>query len=393
MSSLSFSVIARSPDELAYTRELIEHFKRQHHIDVELQDLRWENARQKLTQVATYNRGMDVSQIGSTWLRDLVDMNAVRAFKPLELRKLGNPAQFVPAAWENASLPHDKAIWAMPWLVDARILFYRRDLLKQAGIDEKTAFATPQALDQTLTALRSNGVAIPWVVPTQFSWRTLQTVASWVWGAGADFISRNGKRISFMKPLALEGFRAFFDSARHLVESARGLSDTESDTLFMEGKAAVTISGPWIMEMDEERLINVGVTSPPGPAFIGGSHLVIWKHTTYPRQAFRLVQYLTSVDVQRNYGLHGLLPARFEALNAVNTSSREFSRYLQRVLRDGRSFSPTHLWALLEDYLSHTLAQIWDDVLAPPEVTESALDAILERRLGALADRLNMIFA
>lgn len=392
MSGLVLSVIARAPEELMRTRTLIEGFTAKHHIPVQLQDLTWDTARQDLNQVATYNEGPDVSQIGSTWLRGFVDMNAVRAFGPFEMRRLGSPSDFVPAAWESASLHDDAVLWAMPWLVDARILFYRRDILKQAGIDESSAFATPEALDETLAALRSHGVAIPWVIPTQFSWRTLHTVASWVWHHGGDFVSSSGERLTFMDVPALAGFRGFFKLARHLVEPALGLSDRESDALFMEGKAAATISGPWIMEMDEELLVDVGVTSPPGPAFIGGSHLIIWKHTVMPRKAVRLVQYLTSLEGQLNHGLHGLLPARFEALNAVDTSSREFSRYLQTLLKSGRSFYATHLWALIEDQLNHALADVWQDVLALSSLTDDALDAILERHLGALHNRLEMMF-
>ncbi len=392
MSELGFSVIARSLDELAHTHTLVERFSKRYNIPVQIQDLTWDTARQELNQVAMYNQGVDVSQVGSTWLRGFVDMNAVHVFDPIELRRIGNTADFVPAAWENA-MPHaDGRLWAVPWLVDARILFYRRDWLKRAGVEESTAFATPQALDETLRALRASGVEVPLTLPTQFSWRTLHNVASWIWGAGGDFISRDGKHICFMEPSALAGFKHFFNLARHLPDSARRLSDAQADAMFIEGQAAVTIAGPWIMEMPVEQLVNVGVAAPPGPAFIGGSHLIIWKHSPHLRQALQLVNYLVSVESQRNHGLHGLLPARFEALNAADIPTREFSRYLQQVLREGRSFPPIHLWALIEERLTQALTTVWEDVLALPEVTDAALDGILEQRLGTLAGRLEMMF-
>ncbi len=392
MSNLEFSIIARLPGEMAHVRALVEQFTEEKRIQVNIQGLTWDVVRQKLNQVATYNQGLDVSQIGSTWLRDFVDMNAVRPFSASELRKIGDPSEFVPAAWESVRLHHDKAVWAIPWLIDARILFYRRDLLKAAGINERAAFTTPQALEQTLSALKAQGVTIPWVTPTQTSWRTLHTVASWVWGNGGDFISRDGKRVLFVEPPALAGFKAFFRTARYLVKEARGLSDVESDALFMQGKAAVTISGPWIMEMDEELLANVGVASPPGPAFVGGSHLIIWKHTPSALQAFRLVEYLTGVQAQRRHGFSGLLPARLAALDTVNITSREFSRYLEHVLLNGRAFTTPHLWALVEERLGQTLAQVWEEALNLPKITDSALEALLEQRLGTLARRLEMMF-
>ena len=392
MPNLSFSVIARSPDKSEHTDPLVERFTRQYNVPVQVQYLTWSNARQELNRIATYNQGADVSQIGSTWLRDLVDMHAVRAFAPVELRKLGDPTEFVPAAWESTKLQSGATVWAAPWLVDARILFYRRDLLKRAGLDEQTAFATPQALLETLAALQARGVAVPWVVPTQFSWRTLHIVASWVWGNGGDFVSRDGKRVLFMEPAALVGFKQFFSTARYLADEARGLSDAETDALFMQGHAAVNVGGPWIMEMDKELLADVGIASPPGPAFVGGSHLIIWKHTANSRAALRLVEHFVSVAAQRQHGFRGLLPARLAALDTVDIPGREFSRYLEHVLLEGRAFTTPSLWALVEERLGQVLAQIWAEVLALPEITDSALDEIVTQRLGALARRLNMMF-
>lgn len=66
---------------------------------------------------------------------------------------------------------------------------------------------------------------------------------------------------------------------------------------------------------------------------------------------------------------------------------------LRQVLQNGRAFITPRLWALVEERLSQALAQVWGDVLALPDITDSALDAILTRRLGALAKRLEMMFA
>lgn len=392
MSEVHFSVIVRSPEELTPIAASLRHFTHQTRIRVRLQNFTWDAARQELNQIAIHKHVADVSQIGSTWLRGLVDMNAVRPFAPAELRAWGDLGDFVPAAWQSACLDEMHTVWALPWLVDARILFYRRDWLKSAGIDERTAFVTPQALDDTLRALRAHGIAIPWVLPTQFSWRTLHAAASWVWGNGGDFVSADGKQFLFAEAPARQGLCTYFALAQHLVPEARGLSDAESDALFMQGQAAATISGPWIMSMDKDLLSQVGVTSPPGPAFIGGSHLVLWKHAAHVPAALHLLGYLISLEGQRAHGLYGLLPARLEALSSVDIPAREFSRYLQRVLTQGRAFHAPYMWALVEEQLSRTLAQVWTEVLALPTLTSTALDEILGTRLEILARRLKMMF-
>ena len=53
----------------------------------------------------------------------------------------------------------------------------------------------------------------------------------------------------------------------------------------------------------------------PGVPYIGGSHLVIWKHTRYVEPALTLIRYINSVDAQaRLVQTSGLFPTRLEVL-------------------------------------------------------------------------------
>ena len=391
MSELEFSVIFSEAGEMPSLETMIEKFTAESRMPVRLRKLSWDDARDELNKVAIYNAGPDISQVGSTWLRDFADMNALRTFTPAEVRTCGASSEFVPALWESSTLHGRPGMWAMPWLVDTRVLFYRRDLLAQAGVDEAYAFDTTEAMAQTFEKLQACGVRIPWVVPSRLSWRTLHGVASWIWGAGGDLISADGKRPLFDKPEARSGIKAYFSLARYLSEEARGLTDIETDALFRAGKAAVTLSGTWLLDIDEKQLVDVGVASPPGIPFVGGSHLVIWKHTAKVREAIQLVRFLTGLEFQTSLGRRGLLPARLEALTLLNTSSREFSEQLRRVLVKGRSFPSVHLWGLIEERLNNALGDVWADVLQLPEVTPQELDAVLDTHLGPLARRLLML--
>ncbi|MGC9358062.1 MAG: extracellular solute-binding protein, partial [Anaerolineae bacterium] len=339
MSDLEFTFISSYPEEIATLKAELAEFEARTGISVRTRQLDWREARDALNQVAIYNEGPDVSQIGSTWLRSLVDMNALRPFSARDLRALGRPSDFVDAAWESVHLPNQPETWAMPWLMDARHIYYRRDLLKQQGIDEQEAFTTPQAMEETLDRLQAAGVEVPLTLPTRDSWMTLHNAASWVWQAGGDFVDARGQNLTFHEPQAVTGFKSYFGLERYLTPPARGLTDTESDKLFWSGKAAVTLSGPWLLSLHpDERIDQVGVTSPPGPPFIGGSHLVVWKHVGYAPNALRLVRHLTSLRFQSTFGtLNTLLPARLKAFEALNTESRAFGKYLRRSLTNGRT--------------------------------------------------------
>jgi len=389
MTELTFSITPTDAVEMTTLHSVLQEFQDRTHINVRLHEIDTKVARDEINQFAVNHKGPDVSQVGSTWLRGIVDMNVLRPFAAREIAQIGNPADFIEASWANTFLPDQPfEQWAVPWLADVRMVYYRRDLLKKAGIDEQGAFATAEVFDETLQRLQASGVAIPWVVPSQHSWRTFHNIASWVWGLGGDFVDATGKEILFSKPEALAGFKAYFSLQRFLTGPARGLTTSQADALFMNGQAAVTISGPHLLAMSPELLEQVGFTAPPGPPFVGGSHLVIWKHTRYEKEALQLVSALTSLEAQKRYGLGSLLPVRLAALAELEKNSgREgvFARYVQQALVNGRSFPSVYLWDIVESRLVAAMASIWDEILQSPAPD---LDAIFQRLLPTLAHRL-----
>ena len=322
-------------------------------------------------------------------------MNALRPFNTLEASRMGNAAQYIPACWESAHLPRQQsACWAIPWLADVRVLYYRRDLLEQAGVDEQNAFESAEALAETLERLQKSHVAAPWVVPTRFSWRTLHNVASWIWAAGGDFVSPDGKRMLLLESKTLAGLKAYFSLGRFLSAEVCGLaSTTEVNQLFLDGRVAVALSSGYLFEAASPAIEfeRVGFASPPGVPFIGGSHLVVWSHTRLERQAVELVQYLTSPIVQQSYGLGSLLPVRLDALDALRTltgQAGEFVRFLQERLHHGRALPTVYLWNVIEGRLTSTLAKIWEEVL---KSTQPDLDTVLERYLTPLNQHLDIL--
>src|SRR3989304_4980714 len=218
MPDLTFSLTP--PDAVAEDtlQPLLDNHERRTHTRVHLHKTTPQSAQQDLNNFALHKMGADVSQMGSTWLRGFIDMNALRPFNALEASRMGNASQFIPACWESAHLPGrtQSTHWAIPWLADVRVLYYRRDLLEQAGVDEQNAFESVEALVETLERLRKSHAAAPWVVPTRFSWRTLPHGASWIWAAGGEFVSSDGKRMLLLEPKTLAGLKAYFSLGRFL---------------------------------------------------------------------------------------------------------------------------------------------------------------------------------
>jgi multiple sugar transport system substrate-binding protein len=387
MAELELSIMSRGPTTAADLDPLLQEFAAEHHTRVRLRILEWDTAWAELLKVALYQHGPDVSEIGTTWLGSFVAMNALLPFTGEEVARIGGALAFIPSIWDSGALSRhrlERAVrWAVPWWADTRILYYRRDVLAESGIDEQMAFESAEALA---------GVPVPWVVPSHQSRMTVHNVASWVWGAGGSFVSGDGTRTQFNLPRARAGMRAYFELARYLTDPARDLDDTQSDGLFSAGGAAATISGPWLRRFAlPEVIANLGMTLSPGIPFVGGSYLVCWKYGVQRDATLELIRFLTSHRVQTAFGEQaGLLPTRPDVLSESPFVDDPLYQVAAQGLSRGRSFRPLSLWGLVEERLNETLSDLWADILADPDLD---LEEVMTRYLEPLAHRLDLTLA
>ncbi len=395
---LELSIMNHGPRFIEEVRTMLAQFEKDTGTEVDLRVLEWRDAWAELVKVALYSDGPHVSEIGNTWLSEFVSMNALRPFVGGEVTRLGGAQHFLSSAWQSVTPAAASNVtvmtWAVPWLADMRLIHYRRDLLERAGIDARTAFQTPQSLLETCAQLQAAGVAHPIVLPSRQTRMTLHSLAAWVWGWGGDFTSPDGKKILFVSERAKAGLYAYFDLARYMSPDMRDRDEYQSDTAFLSGAAAITISGPWLHaspDASPEVKAYTGQSLPPGAPYIGGSHLVIWKHTRYVEPALLLVRYLNSLEAQiRLVQASGLFPTRLEVLAREPFRSDPFYQMAGEGLRTGRTFPTFSLWGLVENKLAEAFTAIWADILLTPEAN---IHAIVDEHLNDTAQRLNSTLA
>jgi multiple sugar transport system substrate-binding protein len=244
-------------------------------------------------------------------------------------------------------------------------------------------------LADTIRRLSEAGVRVPWTVPTGYTHTNLHNTSSWVWGAGGDFLSADGKQMTLIEPAALNGLCDYFSLVHYLAPEVRGLNGLEPDDyLLNHADAAATISGPWLFAQVQAGMGGrIGVALPPGPSFVGGSNLIIWKSARNPDAAFKLVHFLTQTRAQIQYAQTvGLLPARQAALEAAPFATDPNWQTFTRGLASGRSFPAIRLWGLIEDRLSTAINAVWIELLADPQTD---VRAVLLKHLEPLTERLN----
>ncbi|MBN2146690.1 MAG: extracellular solute-binding protein [Anaerolineales bacterium] len=398
MNEISLSLLGDYTPTLA---GLIGAFEKQNNTKVKITTIPWENAWQELLTFALYDRGPDVSHVGSTWASSLISMNALRPFRHREIASWGASEIFLPQCWQSNVMPGMGEVYAAPWSSYTFVLCYRRDLLAKAGLDETEAFASPDGLHETLRALQSAGIECPWVVPIEVANPdTLHLVASWVWGAGGDLIGPQA-HLSFTEPAALSGFKAFYDLIQFIALAARALDWTSAENYFTSGKAAVSICGadrPYAWQRERsaapEVLDHLGVAPMPGVPWIGGDSLVVWKHTRVdPAReslANELVTTLISLPSQKASaaGEEIILPTRSDAFSALPMQSSSWTQAAIRSLQNGRAYACMPMWSTIEHRFGMTLGQIGMDIVSGVDVQSA-----IQNHLDPLARRLAIMLS
>jgi multiple sugar transport system substrate-binding protein len=321
----------------------VREFERAHPgVRVEVQQIPWTAAHEKLLTAHVGGSTPDVAQLGNTWVPEFA---ALDALSPLDARVRGSatvpPSSFFPGIWDTNVV--GGKLYGVPWYVDTRVLFYRADLLKAAGYD-----SMPQTWAGWVAAMkamrrrmgpRQYPALLPtneWTYPVAFG---LQ--------AAAPLLKDGGRYGGFEDPRFRRAFGFYLGIFRDSL--APTVANTQISNLYQEfarGNIAMYITGPWNLGEFANRLPKElqgsWATAPlpgpdgPGVSLAGGSSLVVFRATRHAALAWALVEFLSRPDVQaRFYHATGDLPARREAWAdtalAANPRMRAFRVQLERV--------------------------------------------------------------
>lgn len=395
MTVIDFSVNVHFLESVRVLRQLLDKFQQAHDCEVALHLVPGRAAWRALIYYGLYQRGADVSEVGTTWVGQLAGINALRPFTPPELAELGGEAAFVPSLWQ-ANLTGDDRMWSLPFLGDTRLVYYWRDMLSRSGTSEGKAFDTPEHFEETLHKLTRVHLT-PWATQTQSDSHDIVYLScSWVWGSGGDFITPDGKRTTFNEPAARRGLRSYFGTHSFMPQRLQPVNLHQLADLFCQRRVAAIISGPWVMDYlarnltDVDLLGQVGIAQPPGPAFVGGPQLAIWQHATHAKEALALVKYLLMPEIQQELSpLTGMLPAvRSVVEDAKFPPTFPHCEQFIYGIQHGRNPATLPYWGLLEEYLATAFQQIWGELFENPN---QDIDEILDQVLNPLAAYLDRI--
>jgi multiple sugar transport system substrate-binding protein len=306
-------------------QKLIPEFERRNPgIRVKIQSIPWTAAHEKLLTAYAGNSTPDVSQLGNTWIPEFTLLNAIEDLNPwVEKSSIVKKENYFEGIWDTNVM--DDIPYGIPWYVDTRLLFYRKDILEQAGYKNLPAtwdewFNASMKIKQLAAGKEKYAMLLPTNEWVPFVVTGLQN--------GSTLLKDNNRYGDFSS----EKFRKAFEFVIRFYEKKLApVGITQVTNIYQgiaEGFFAMYITGPWNIGEFQKRmppaLQDKWMTAPlpgpdkntPGVSLAGGASLVIFRNSTKKEQAWKFIEYLSAVQQQLEfYKVTGNLPAVEEAWN------------------------------------------------------------------------------
>jgi multiple sugar transport system substrate-binding protein len=323
--------------------QLIPGFEKEHpDIHVEVQQIPWTAAHEKLLTAYVGEATPDIAMLGNTWVPEFVALNALAPLDSLVERSNAiSRDDFFPGIWKT-NVVNGKT-YGIPWYVDTRLIFYRSDLLAKAGYKEFPKTWTEWTAAMKKIKSQMSDRQFPLLMPTN-EWPQPVVFAI---EAGSPILRDGGRYGAFQQPAFRKGFDFYLNFYRQGLASP--VSSSQVSNLFQEfdrGNIAMYISGPWYIGEFKSRLDSATqskwMTAPmpgingPGVSMAGGSSLSLFSGSKHKPEAWKLMEYLSRPAVQLQfYKLTGDLPPRKTAWQdtalANNKYTKAFRDQLERV--------------------------------------------------------------
>jgi multiple sugar transport system substrate-binding protein len=323
--------------------------------------------------------GFDVFSMDVIWVPEFARAGWLRDLSGL----LGSEERslFFPGPMEAVTF--DGAVYAVPWYIDAGMLYYRSDLLSKYGFTPPKTWQQLVSMAQTITA-RERGLY-------GFVWQGKQyeglvcNVLEFFWSNGGDVLRddtvvidspENAAALAFMRDLLVK-----YKVTPPLVTTA---IEEPTRHIFGNGRAVFMRNWPYAWNLFQQAGSRVrgriGITTLPAfpghapAAALGGWQLGVNRFSRSPEAAESLVRFLTSPGIQKRMASEiGYKPTR-KALYRDPGLLREqpFLADLYKVFMTARPRPVTPYYMMITQVLQPEFSAAVSGIKTPAEALGSA---------------------
>ncbi|MFE6846511.1 ABC transporter substrate-binding protein [Streptomyces sp. NPDC057686] len=351
---------------------------------VELPDSADETRAQMISELRSGRDRFDVLNIDVAWTSEFA---AAGWISPLERDRFPLDAFLRPVV-DTATF--DGRLYAVPYVTNAGLLYYRKDILEREGEQPPRTWAELVRQARTIAPQYGlDGYAGQFLPYEGLTVNVTEAVQS----AGGSILRDDGARVTVDSDAARAGLRFLADGVRDgwISREALGYKEEESRRAFQDGRLLFLRNWPYVYadagangSKVAGRFGAVPLPGPDGPgtSVLGGSNLAVSSHARHPASAADLISYLTSERVQRQVLTKGSLPPVRAALYEDPELIRAYP-YLPTLRQSVLSAVPRPK-SPRYDQVSLAVQAVAQDVMAQRQTPEQAA-ARLARELGPLS--------
>ncbi|MDP9685062.1 ABC transporter substrate-binding protein [Streptomyces griseoviridis] len=383
--------LATAGDLTGYLGPLLAQWNRAHPAEkvtlVELPDSADETREQMETDLRGAGGGrFDVLNIDVGWTSRFAAAGWVR---PLSRERFPLDG-FLPPVVDTAT--YEGRLYAVPYVTNAGLLLYRKDVLARAGLSAPRTWAELERAAATVAPEYGLDGYAGQLLP--YEGLTVNTAEA-VYSAGGTLLDDDGGRVTADSPAAREGIAFLARGVREgwIPRAALSYTEEESKRAFEDGHllflrnwpyAYVAADSPGSAVAGDVGVVRLPGPDGPGTSVLGGSNLAVAAHARHPDSAQRLIAYLTSTPVQRRVLTQGALPPVRAALYEDPGLVRRFP-YLP-VLRDAVLSAAPRPKSPRYDQVSLVVQAVAQDALTGRLSPDAAVRR-LAAELAAVAER------
>jgi multiple sugar transport system substrate-binding protein len=263
-------------------------------VKVNVTPVDWGQAVTKLQTAIAGGSTPDVSQMGTDMM---AQFGANNTFDPVPADI--DPSAFFETAWNTNMV--DGAAVGVPWYVETRLLYYRKDIAEKAGIT--TPPATWDDLKTMAKAMKEKGGA-KWGI--SLGTKNWQEYVPFLWSNGGAIADDSGAP-TLNSPQAVEAltfYDSFFTEGLTPKSVPEGFDITPA---FVKGDNPMFFSGPWHLglikdaggaDFTDKWAIAPMPKKASATSFLGGSNMVVFSASKNKPAAWAFVKFLADPATQ-----------------------------------------------------------------------------------------------
>ncbi|WP_026693974.1 ABC transporter substrate-binding protein [Peribacillus kribbensis] len=307
-------VYARGKDVTKGTAKMVEAFEKSHkNIDVKFQEMPADTGKQHDQYITAFNAkstGIDVIDMDVIWPAEFAQADYVLPLDRFIQQDGIDLNEYNQGALAAAQFNGKQ--WALPKFVDAGLLFYRKDLVKENEVPK----TWDDLIKQAKAKQGQGGSKFGYIMQAKQYEGLVCNAVEFVSAYGGKFINEKNE-VTVNSPETIKGLKKLVEVAKSSIVpgNVTTFSELETDQAYIEGQSVFVRNWPYeyasANDKEKSKIAgNVGVAPLPAgdkgsAAALGGWMAGINKNTKHPKEAWEFLKFMAGEEGQKIDAIYG----------------------------------------------------------------------------------------